>query len=517
VTALLAAACLALAAGASPRAAPPATVAAEGRSVEELAEAQVREREAVLDARERRARAGAERLDVRVAAALDQGRRLEDRDRQLAAREQQLDLREQRIPAAGAPTAEQRQLEALEGQLATQERQLVGQERSFVPAVDAAARRERDAALREGAELREPGRAARVPGGATSAVERRRKAADDLERDVSAHEERLAAMGDRLEAFERQLRARAERLEARSRRLDARARRLELLEQRAAAMSPPPAAAPPPRPAEPRAPAPRERMAIAVVVKAPTALVRGRSPGAAPSGAGGARHPGLTVDRAVAAATVVSYPTQASSLSELDVEAVDRIAKLAARERCELLLWARARDASALPEAERRASELRTRVLAAGPLDGRQVVTRLTTRAGAPGVDVVVSALRDAAGAAGAGAPGPSRPPAAALEAGESGKRQVREAVQAAQASMEPCLGDHLEARKLRRAAGFLKLEVTAAGTISRLESGGDLAGTEVEECLGRAAARWALPGGDAGYAVDLPLAVFRGAAGARP
>lgn len=503
----LAAACLALAAAAGPPGPAAAGAPAATRSVEELADAQLREREAVAVARERRLSSYAERLEARLGAALADAHRLDERERALAAREQELDAREQRVTGAGAATVEQRRLEALEAALATEERQLAGQERSFAPALDAAARREREAVAREAAELR--GAASPPPSALPSPVERRRATVGDDERELAVLDERLVAMGDRLEALERQLRARGERLDAHRRRLEARTERVALLERRAS-LAPPAAAPAPPRPPPGGAPpgAGDDRAAVAVVVRSPVALVRGRGPVAAPARAGSAPHPALAAgDRAVAAATVVTYAGPAASPSELDLEGVDRIARLAARDRCELLIWARARDAAQLPEAQRRASELRTRVLAAGPLDGRRVVIRLTTRPGAMPVDVVVSALR-------ADAAAPAVAPAAAaahLEPGEAGRRQLREAVQGAQGSIEACVGDHLAARKLRRADGVLTLTVNGAGRVTRVESSGDLGGTEVEECLGRSAAGWALPGGDGGYVAEVPVAVFRG------
>ncbi|HET7824426.1 MAG TPA: hypothetical protein VFK90_03795, partial [Anaeromyxobacter sp.] len=207
-------------------------------SLEELAEAQVKEQEALADARERRVRGTAEQLDAREKAAQEEARKLDEQERDLAAREQQIDAREKRAAAPkGPPTQQQRQLESLEAQLASQERGLGAQERGFVPAVDAASGRERDAAAREDAERQEANRLAASVSGASSRalqVEIRKQALGARNRQLAALEARLVAKGERIDALERQLRARSERLEAWQRRLDARAERIELLERRAA-------------------------------------------------------------------------------------------------------------------------------------------------------------------------------------------------------------------------------------------------------------------------------------------
>jgi hypothetical protein len=148
-------------------------------------------------------------------------------------------------------------------------------------------------------------------------------------------------------------------------------------------------------------------------------------------------------------------------------------------------------------------------VIASGPLPDRQVVTRITTRPGAQGVDVVVSALRETARPAAAPVSG-----AAALEAGEGGKRQIREAVQAAQPLIEGCIGEHIQSRKLQRAEGVLKITVSPQGRVAKIATtGGDLAGEELERCLTGASGSWAFPAADAGYTVDVPITVVGGGA----
>jgi hypothetical protein len=247
-------------------------------------------------------------------------------------------------------------------------------------------------------------------------------------------------------------------------------------------------------------------------VKSPTAIVKERAGAAGAAAAGTPLHAGVAVEKAVAAATVVTFPTPATQLSELDRETVDNIARLAARDRCELLIWAHAKDPGLMAEAQRRADELRSRAIAAGPLAPAQVVTRITTRPGAQGVDVVVSALRETAKPAGPAAA--AAPAAPSLLAGESGKRQIRDAVVAAQPSIEACVGEHLERKRLERAEGVLKVTISTAGRVNRVTTGeGDLAGPELEGCLTRASTGWTFPASDADYVVDVPITIIRGGA----
>jgi hypothetical protein len=153
--------------------------------------------------------------------------------------------------------------------------------------------------------------------------------------------------------------------------------------------------------------------------------------------------------------------------------------------------------------------------MAVAQLADRQVVTRITTRPGAQGVDVVVSALRESArpGAAGAAVAAPAAR-AGQLESGEGGKRQIREAVQAAQPSIEACVGELMEQKKLARAEGSLKLTVSAAGKVLKVRSGdGDLGGAGVAECLSSASGGWTFPPADVEYVVEVPITVIRGGA----
>jgi hypothetical protein len=250
-----------------------------------------------------------------------------------------------------------------------------------------------------------------------------------------------------------------------------------------------------------------------MVVKSPTSIVKGRASASSPAPASAPLHSGVVVEKVVAGATVVTFPTPASQLSELDLETVDKIARLAAKDSCELMIWARAKDPSLQGEAQRRAAEIKARVMASGPLDEKQVTTRITIRPAAKGVDVVVTALRESATPAPATPAAPSPQDAVSLESGEAGKRQIRETIQAAQASIEACVGEVMEQRKLTRAEAVLKLTVSPSGKVSKVASEGDVSGAAVGECLGASAAGWPFPRADAEYVVDVPITVIRGSA----
>ncbi|WP_242392791.1 AgmX/PglI C-terminal domain-containing protein [Anaeromyxobacter oryzisoli] len=506
-------------------AAVPATIPAraDAPTVEEIAEGQLREQESVTDARARSALATSDQLDAREQALFAQRKQLESREREIAAREQQLDAREQRIAHRAKPTPQARQLESLEQQLAAHERQALAVERSFGPTLEAADGRVRDAASREDVERRE---ADRLTASVTSApsraqqLELRKQALAAKNRQLAAYEARFVARGEKADATERQLRSMNDRLDARNRRLDARSERLDLLEKIArSAAETRVAAAPPLRTNEttPAAATPKEKAVFVMVVKSPTAIVKDSKIAAqAPSTTSSSS----AVEKAVAAATIVTFPTPASQLSELDRDTIDGIAKLAAKDGCELLIWARAKDPSLMGEAQRRAGEIRSRVISVSGLDTNRVVTRITTRPGSQGVDVVISALRQtktngAVNPASSSSADPGAVPGtASLLSGESGKRQIREAVQAAQPSIEACVGEHLQARQMKRAEGALKLTISPRGRIAKVTpTGTDLAGEGLEGCLGRAAAGWQFPTAETEYAVDVPITVLQGAA----
>jgi len=481
-------------------------------SLENLAEAQLRDQEALAEARERRVRATSEQIEAAEKAGLEAAKKLEERERELAARERQLDARELRIAAKGPPSQQQRQLESLEAQLASQERNLAAQERSFGPAIDAASGREQEATSRESAERQEASRLAANVSAAPNRAQQfeiRKQALGARNRQLAALEGRLVAKRERMDALERQLRARSERLDAWARRLDTRAERLELLEKHV--IEAPPKAAAAPRPAEATPAAPKDKAVFVMVVKSPTAIMKERGASGAGAQGGSPLHAGVAVEKAVAAATVVTFPSPAAALSELDRETIDNIARLAAKESCEILIWARAKDPSLMAEAQRRAADLKARVISSGPLPEKQVVTRITMRPGAQGVDVVVSALRETAKSA---SPSAAAPATAKLDPGESGKRQIRDAVVTAQASIEACVGWQIERKRRERAEGVLKLSVSAEGRVTKVVTAGeDIAGAEIDECLGRAAASWAFPAAEADYVVDVPITVIRGGA----
>jgi hypothetical protein len=494
---------------------------ATGPSAEDVFESQLRDQEAAADARERRLKSTEESLRQRETAAMAEGQQLESRDQQLAAREVQLDAREKRVVLRGPPTQAERAIEAREAQLGAQERQLAAQERSLQPTLDTAGGRERDAAAREQLERADAERLGDEWKRAKDRVAQldvRRQALSARQRQLSAMEARLLAMGERVDTLERQVRTRAERLDAWQRRLDARAERLELLERRSTELKKTPETS---RTAEtpaaaPEAKAAKDKAVFVMVVKAPTAIVKEQGTAAPATGAPAAPASGAAVEKAVAAATVVAFPTPTSELSELDREAIENIAKLAAKENCELLVWARAKNPALLAEAQRRADDIKKRAVAAGPIDAKRVVTRVTTRPGAVGVDVVVSALREQ----GAKPASPTAPtgggaaPIQMLGSGETGKRQIRDAVLRAQPAIESCVGDQILRKKLTRAEGVLKLTSAANGRIVIVKaSEGDLAGPEMEACLTEAAKKWQFPAAEGEYVVDVPITVIGGGA----
>ena len=162
-------------------------------------------------------------------------------------------------------------------------------------------------------------------------------------------------------------------------------------------------------------------------------------------------------------------------------------------------------------EANRRAEEVKALVIRLGNLPPRQVVTRITTRPGALGVDVVVSALRE-----GGRARVDEAAQAAALGDGETARRQLRDAVVAVQPDIERCITDQLIRRGQSRAEGILKLTVDSAGHVSRASAGnGDLGGTELEACLKPSLGAWQFPSASSDYLVDVPITIV--GAGAKP
>jgi hypothetical protein len=489
---------------APPRAATPA--------VDEVAAAQLRDRQLQAEARLKRLRATDEALTSEEARIDADARTLDERERNLASREAQLDARERRIMIRAAPNDQQRQLESREAQLGVAERQLAAQERGFTPTREAALGTERDALAREQAERREAERRlaqADAEKTRTRQGELRRQALAAQLRMLAAMEIRLVARGERVDAASRQQRARGERVDTRQRRLDVRAERLDLLEQQAAVVQRGGTAAP--APGAPLPSAGEERGSFTIVVQSPTVT---RKVGGLKAGGGSPQrdtlHPGVAVEKAVAAAAVVSFPTLASTLPELDREAIDGIARLASRESCEVLVWARAKDPSLMNEASRRADELKALIVRLGDLPPNQVVTRITTRPGAQGVDVVVSALRENGRTRGDAAV--EAAPSGLLAAGETARHQVRDSLLAVQPAIERCISEQMVRHGLIRAEGSLELTVSPAGRVTGTQVGsGGLGGGELEACLKAASSSWQFPAADGEYVVDVPITVVGG------
>ena len=98
------------------------------------------------------------------------------------------------------------------------------------------------------------------------------------------------------------------------------------------------------------------------------------------------------------------------------------------------------------------------------------------------------------------------------LGSGEGGKRQIREAVQAAQPLIEGCIGEHIEAKRLQRAEGTLKLTVSSQGKVQTVRAvGADLGSEALDACLAASSAKWQFPSAEAEYVVDVPITVVRG------
>jgi hypothetical protein len=444
-----------------------------------------------------------------------EARKLDERERVIAARQGQLDAREHRLTIPSSPAGTAPPADAREAQLEASERQLAAVERGLSPTRDAALGTERDAAAREKADRAEAERlTGRTDAEKSKAKqgELRRQALGARQRMLAGMEARVMARGERLDAVTRQVRARGDRLDAWQRRLELRTGRLDRLEQQFISGAPVPAPAPALDAALPLA---GQRPVFAMVVKAPTAIfATGAALAAGTTAALDPARPGGAGDRSVAAATVVAFASPTAKLAELDREALDGIARLAARERCELLVWARAKDPTLMNEANRRAEEIKALVVRLGNLPPRQVVTRITTRPGARGVDVVVSALREG-GKARADAVDEAAQ-AAALGDGETARRQLRDAVVAVQPAIERCVTDQLIRRGQSRAEGGLKLSVTADGRVSRASAGnGDLGGAELEACLRPSIGAWRFPLASSDYLVDVPITVV--GAGVKP
>ncbi|HSN89707.1 MAG TPA: hypothetical protein VLS93_00630, partial [Anaeromyxobacteraceae bacterium] len=277
------------------------------------------------------------------------------------------------------------------------------------------------------------------------------------------------------------------------------------------ASTPAPAETPAPTAEPPATEAPGDTAVFAMVVNAPRSIRAETLP------PGPGTKPPVVVERSLAGATVVSFPSPRAKISERDREAVESLARLAADQGLDVAVWARAPEPDRLPEATRRAEEVRALVRRAGKLPAGRVSMRVTTRPGAEGVEVVVSALRSSRSdeepppppAPGGAAPAPAPAPAP-LGKGENARRRVREAVRAVQPALQACLAPVAQRRGTARAEGVLRITVDGKGKVKAVSAAGDLSGEEVEACLRAAAAGWTFPAGARSYSVDVPVTLVR-------
>ncbi|HET6924010.1 MAG TPA: AgmX/PglI C-terminal domain-containing protein [Anaeromyxobacteraceae bacterium] len=491
---------------AAPRARPP--------SPEEIRAAQVASLQDQLLARERRLRGAELDLAAREQRVASEMARLQTAEQALLSRERQLEGREKRLPPRPGPGQVERDAQARERQARAAETGAGRAERDLRVRAEAAQAREAVARARED-QLRAP--LARIQ--AELSQERSRPRQTELvaranaarERQLGAAEERLAITRDRLDLLDQANDAHASRLSSTGQRLGSFEDRLAAAQKAAEEAAVAGAAAR-------RKPAKGEKPSLVMVVKPPTSIVKAPgTAGAVPSAPKATLHAGVAVEKAVAAATVVYFAAPGQPMRELDREAVENIARLAARENCELLIWARAQNPGLMSEATRRAEDLKLFAVKAGPLSEAQVVTRITTRPSATGVDVVVSALREqpvAPTAPEGAAPPPAA--AAALAEGETGKRQIRDAILRYRPEIEACVEAEMARRGLQGAEATLRLRVDRQGKVTRLDAGESvLASPPLEQCLRAASAGWRFPVADAEYSVDVPITVV--GAGAKP
>jgi len=322
-----------------------------------------------LGSRERRLRAAEAALASRMERATAERAALEERDRQLAAHSRAVEARERQMKAAGKASEKEVAIAHTEEKFRAQEAELAGREAAANEELSRTAARLVEAARRE-EQLAPPlSRAQAAEVRSKGSLDAQAAAVEARQAWLSALEERLSATRARIEASERSNELFDVRLGAVERRLANTEDRLALLDKRLRVR----AAAPPPLPAAPAA--------TSVPEAAPA------EPAASP--------------RAVAAATVVQLAAPDAPVAALDREAVEGLARLAAREERELLVWARAANPGLMEQAARRAEELKAVAVAAG-LPAARVTTRVTLRPSTQGIDVVVSALQPD-GPAGAG------------------------------------------------------------------------------------------------------------------
>lgn len=316
-----------------------------------------------LDGRAKRLRSAEGALASRQERQAAESSQLDRQERELARLGDALDARERQLRAPGRPSPAEISLADTEDKLRASESQAASLETSLREDARRALARERELAGRE-RELEPAGTAAQklLEGRAAQPVAARGAAVDARRALLEATEARLSAARDRLEIGEKGIEARAARLELTRRRLAAKEERLAAVQRRAAGRS-----AAPPLPAAPAA--------------APQAPAAGAS-------------------ATMLAATVILLPSADRPLAARDRDAVAEMARLAAREKVELLIWARAQNPGLMETAARRAEEIKGVAAAAG-LPVSQIGTRVTLRPSTEGVDVVVSPVRAPAPPAG--------------------------------------------------------------------------------------------------------------------
>jgi len=433
-----------------------------------------------LDARERRLRSAEAALAARDERLAAERARLEKRRADLEGLAERLDGRERQVKPAGKPGEREVALAETEEKLRQSEAE------QAAAAALARAEAERGAGReREQQQLEQQARTQARSAPEKASLEAQESAQASRRDLLGAYENRLSATRGRLESVEKGLELQGLELDARERRLSAREDRLLAMERRARARGAEVAAAPRAAPgAAPAAP-------LAMVLKAPSNILRGTGAAAVVPGA---------VAKAVSAATVVALATPDQPLAATDKDAVESTARLAAQEKSELLVWARAQNPGLMEAAARRAEELKALAVAAG-MPAAGVTTRVTLRPSSNGIDVVVSAIREGAAAA----PTDRGP---ALAEGETGKRQLRDALAQVRPDIERCFQAAMAARRIDRAEVVLQLAVDAGGKVESIAATGALGGGEVDRCLSDAASGWRLPSAPGGYSTEIPTSV---------
>ncbi|BDG07410.1 coiled-coil domain-containing protein [Anaeromyxobacter paludicola] len=464
-----------------------------------------------LDARERRLATAEAGLNARDKEQATRVQELARREQKLAEKQKALDARERSV-RPGTPSDRERQLVVSEGQFRNAEQDMQAQQQALRAISEAASQREvtaraRDATLR--AELQRLSSARAQETSSARLLELRRQLVFQRNAALSNVEELLAARYERQDAVERSLRVGSERLDSFEKRLGVHADRLALAEQRLAAASSlaaatvapgapkPPAGAPAAGVPAPSATAPLAAGRPKLQLGEPTRLELTQSQAAA------APVPAVDLGEAtVLAGTAIYFADASAAMQDLDREALLGIARLA-RDGVTVLVRARARDEATLPEAARRADEVRAALVANG-VQARAVVVQTSVRASTAHVDVVVSALR--------GGPAVSARQAKAaadlLTADAAGRRRLREALASHQADLDRCAA----AADARATRGAIRLVVSADGILSQASADETIGGAKLATCLREAATGWILPPSAAPYRTELPATLVTGA-----